>query len=183
MRSNSQDIVNPTHTSTVGETWEGMVDVKSYPLKVHDKVDLMAYQTVLPTKTVYVGLTVSTDKTTTSEVGQEVYNTITAYSEGGRLNMFQLGSPKNTLDRFRTTLDLMNDGDAIIVMAEKDGLSEPIVEALNIQQVPADLPNKYSLAEDSSLVQAIIKELPDGEKANRRGELASRLFRMIRASS
>ena len=91
--------------------------------------------------------------------------------------MFQLGSPKNTLDRFRTTLDLMNDGDAIIVMAEKDGLSEPIVEALNIQQVPADLPNKYSLAEDSSLVQAIIKELPDGEKANRRGELASRLFR------
>ncbi len=164
MRSNSQDIVNPTHTNSAGETWGGVVDVKSYPLKVHDKVDLMAYQTVLPTKTVYVGLTVSADKRTTSEVGQEVHNTIAAYSKGGCLNMFQLAGPKNTLERFRTALDLMNDGDAIIVMAEIDGLSGPIIEALNIQHVPADLPNKYSLAEDSSLVQAMIKEPTTGEK-------------------
>ncbi len=141
-----------------------MIDVKSYPLKVHEKVGLMAYQTVLPTKTVYVGLTITVGMTKVTAIGQEVLNTIAAYSEGGRFNMFQLAGPKNTLDRFRTTLDLMNDGDAIIVMAEKDGLSEPIVEALNIQQVPADLPNKYSLAEDSSLVQAMIKEPTTDEK-------------------
>ena len=51
----------------------------------------------------------------------------------------------------------------IVVMAEKDGLSGPIIKALNIQQVPADLPQKYSLSEDSSVVQAMIKELSTGE--------------------
>ncbi len=167
MRSNSQDIVNSVSIDSVDETWGGVVGAKSYPLKVHEKVDLMAFQTVLPTKTVYVGLTVAKVRAELSDlsgVGQEVLNTISAYSEGGCLNLFQLARSKNTLERFHTALDLMKGGDAIIVMAEKDGLSGPIFEALNIQQVPADLPNKYSLAEDSSLVQAMIKELPDGEK-------------------
>ena len=164
MRSNPHGIVNPVPIDTAAETWGGVVDVKSYPLKVHEKVDLMAYQTVLPTKTVYVGLTITTDVTKISRVGQEVLNTITVYSEGGRLNLFRLASPKNTLKRFRTALNLMKDGDAIIVMAKKVELSGPIFEALNIQRVPADLPNKYSLAEDSTLVQAIIKEFSAGEK-------------------
>ncbi len=164
MRSNPQDIVNSISIDTADETWGGVVDAKSYPLKVHEKVDLMAYQTVLPTKAVYVGLTIAVNVTKLSGVGQEVLNTISAYSEGGCLNLFQLARSKKTLERFHTALDLMKGGDAIIVMAEKDGLSGPIFEALNIQQVPADLPNKYSLAEDSSLVQAMIKETPDGEK-------------------
>ncbi len=57
----------------------------------------------------------------------------------------------------------LKDGDAIVVMAEKDGLSGPILKALNIQQVPADLPQKYTLAEDSSVVQAMIKDLSNAE--------------------
>ena len=137
--------------------------MKSYPLKVHETVGLMAYQTVLPTKTVYVGLTITVGMTKVTEVGQEVLNTIAAYSESGNLTMFQLADPKNTLKRFRAALGQMKDGDAIVVMAEKDGLSGPIIKALNIQQVPADLPQKYSLSEDSSVVQAMIKELSTGE--------------------
>ncbi len=118
----------------------------------------------MPTKTGSVGLTITVGMTKVTEVGQEILNTIAAYSESGNLTMFQLADPKNTLKRFRAALGQMKDGDAIVVMAEKDGLSGPIIKALNIQQVPADLPKKYSLAEDSSLVQAFIKELPDGEK-------------------
>ena len=57
----------------------------------------------------------------------------------------------------------LKDGDAIVVMAEKDGLSGPILKALNIQQVPADLPQTYTLAEDSSVVQAMIKDLSNAE--------------------
>ncbi len=47
MRSNPQDIVNSVSIDTADETWGGVVDAKSYPLKVHEKVDLMAFQTFL----------------------------------------------------------------------------------------------------------------------------------------
>ena len=133
--------------------------MKSYPLKVHEKVGLTAYQTVLPSKSVYVGLTITIGMTKVTEIGQEVLNTLAAYSDGGKLTMFQLAEPKNTLERFRAVLGQLNDGDALVVMAEKDGLTGPIIKALNIQAVQADLPQKYSLNKDSSLIQGMIKDL------------------------
>ncbi len=77
-----------------------------------------------------------------------------------------LADSKNTLKRFRAALGQLKDGDAIVVMAEKDGLSGPIIKALNIQQVPADLPQKYALGEDSSVVQAMIEEVSTGKDDN-----------------
>ena len=143
--------------------------MKSYPLKVHEKVGLTAYQTVLPSKSVYVGLTITIGMTKVTEIGQEVLNTLAAYSEGGNLTMFQLAEPKNTLERFRAVLGQLNDGDALVVMAEKDGLTGPIIKALNIQTVQADLPQKYSLNKDSSLIQGMIKDLSAVENG---GELS-----------
>ena len=143
--------------------------MKSYPLKVHEKVGLTAYQTVLPSKSIYVGLTITIGMTKVTEIGQEVLNTLAAYSEGGNLTMFQLAEPKNTLERFRAVLGQLNDGDALVVMAEKDGLTGPIIKALNIQAVQADLPQKYSLNKDSSLIQGMIKDLSAVENG---GELS-----------
>ena len=133
--------------------------MQSYPLKVHEKVGLMAYQTVLPGKSVYVGLTITLGMTKVTEIGQEILNTLAAYSGGGNLTMFQLAEPKNTLKRFRHALGQLNDGDSLMVMAEKDGLTGPIIKALNIQTVQADLPQKYSLNKDSSLIQGMIDDL------------------------
>ena len=67
--------------------------MKSYPLKVHENVGLMAYQMVLPSKSVYVGLTMTLGMTKVTEIGQEVLNTLAAYSEGRNLTMFQLADP------------------------------------------------------------------------------------------
>ena len=92
--------------------------MKSYPLKVHKKVGLMAYQTVLPGKSVYVGLTITLGMTQVTEIGQEVLNTLAAYSPTRDLSMFQLVGPKNPLKRFRAALGQLKDGDAIVVMAE-----------------------------------------------------------------
>ena len=140
-------------------TWSEVPDVKSYPLKVHEKVGLMAYQTVLPGKSVYVGLTITLGMTQVTEIGQEVLNTLAAYSPTRDLSMFQLvGGPKNPLKRFRAALGQLKDGDAIVVMAEEDGLSGPIIKALNIQTVQANLPHKYALNEESSLIQGMIED-------------------------
>ncbi len=149
----------PTRGRDVGK----VIEMKSYTLKVHETVRLMAYQTVLPKKTVYVGLTITIGMTQVTPIGQEVLNAIAAYAENGNLTMFQLSEPKNTLKRFRAAMGQLKDGDAIVVMAEKDGLSGPILKALDIQREPADLPQKYTLAEDSSVVQAMIKDLSNGE--------------------
>jgi hypothetical protein len=143
--------------------------MKSYPLKVHEKVGLMAYQTILPSKSVYVGLTITLGMTKVTEIGQEVLNALAAYSEGGNLTMFQLAEPKNTLKRFRAVLGQSKDGDAVVIMAEKDGLTGPIIKALNIQTVQADLPQKYSLTEASSLIQGMIKDLSAVENRGKLG--------------
>ena len=149
----------PTRGRDVGK----VIEMKSYTLKVHETVRLMAYQTVLPKKTVYVGLTITIGMTQVTPIGQEVLNAIAAYSDNGNLMMFQLSDSKNTLKRFRAAIGQVKDGDAIVVMAEKDGLSGPILKALDIQREPADLPQKYALAEDSSVVQAMIKDLSNAE--------------------
>ena len=139
--------------------------MKSYPLKVHEKVGLMAYQTVLPgqtvlpSKSVFVGLTITIGMTQVTEIGQEILNALAAYSPTRGLTMFQLVGPKNPLKGFRAALGQLKDGDAIVVMAEKDGLSEPIIKALNIQTVQANLPQKYALNEESSLIQGMIEDL------------------------
>jgi hypothetical protein len=138
--------------------------MKSFPLPVHDRITLMAFQVILPSKTVYVGLTTTPDMNQISEIGQQVLNAVAAYSEGKNFNIFQISQPKNVLNRFRTALGLMADGDAILVMEARDGLSGPIIKALNIQEERAEVPVQYSVPENWSLVLAVEQTPPSGSK-------------------
>lgn len=138
--------------------------MKSYHLPVHERITLMAFQTVLPDKTVYIGLTITPDMTQFSETGQQILNTIAAYSEGKNVVLFQVSQPNNALKRFRGALGQMEDGDAIMVMATRDGLSGPIIKAINIQKEQADVTARYRIPEDRSLIQAVEEDPPSDEK-------------------
>ena len=138
--------------------------MKSYQIPVHERIMLMAFQTVLPDKTVYIGLTITPDMTQLSETGQQILNTIAAYSEGKNVVLFQVSQPKNALKRFRAALGQLEDGDAIMVMATRDGLSGPIIKAINIQKEQADVTARYRIPEDWSLIQAVEEDPPSDEK-------------------
>ena len=123
--------------------------MKSYFLPLHDRIKLLAFQTVLPRKTVYVGFTITPDPNKLSPTGQQVLNAIVAYSTSKNLAIFIITQPKGTLKRFRRALKSMKDGDAIFIMEAEDGLGIPILNFLHPEaQEECDVEKKYRIPDD-----------------------------------
>ena len=134
--------------------------MKSSPLPIHDRIVLMAYQTVLQNKTVFVGLTISPEANKLTEIGMQVRDAVAAYAGGKETTVLHLSQSKDALKRFRAALASVEDGGALLTVAAQDDLLAPIIKALKVQNTLADVPVCYRIPDDWSLLKDIEQAPP-----------------------
>ncbi len=108
------------------------------PIPFEGRFRLMAYEARVGRKLVYIGFTITPDPTKITAIGQDVLNAITHHSTG-RIHITLPRNRRSARRTFVAALKAAEDGDAIFVMAAKDGLMAAVLSKITLLDTDAQL--------------------------------------------